>query len=135
MAILRSMINQIRSDNSYPGTQSKKNKSNENKEIIRRLRIQNKKQLEQLNLVKGKFKHLKSENSNLMIDFRQVSKYNNLLAAALGSCAVCWGEDRDCIYCFGKGSAGWRMKNKKLFKRYVFPGLEPVQLKRKKEIK
>jgi hypothetical protein len=45
------------------------------------------------------------------------------LAAALGACALCWGEARDCEECRGRGRPGWHEPEAALFERWVTPAL------------
>lgn len=46
------------------------------------------------------------------------------LAAALGACYLCWGEDSDCEFCGGAGRPGWSEPDAELFASYVAPALE-----------
>lgn len=46
------------------------------------------------------------------------------LAAALGACEACWGEDKRCPDCRGKGSAGYFEPDRALFDRYIMPALK-----------
>jgi hypothetical protein len=43
------------------------------------------------------------------------------LAAALGACATCWGEDPACAACHGRGVPGSMRPHKKFFDYYVAP--------------
>ena len=45
------------------------------------------------------------------------------LAAALGACARCWGEDASCRYCRGIGESGAFVPDPGLFERYVLPAV------------
>ena len=98
----------------------------EQKEIIRRLRIQNTKLQEQLTNIKNKIKQANSEKTKLTNIMNHTIELNHLLADALGSCSNCWGEDHDCPVCSGNGIAGWRKINKRLFNVYVLPALEKL---------
>jgi hypothetical protein len=44
-----------------------------------------------------------------------------LLAAALGACSDCWGEDPGCPDCGGEGAAGWMPPDPELYAEYVAP--------------
>lgn len=90
-------------------------------EIMRRFRIQNKKLLEQVALLKGQLKEASSNQKTIMEDIKQLMRINKELSAALGSCAECWGEDPECDQCKGLGSPGWKPSHQKHFSNYVAP--------------
>ena len=94
------------------------------KETIRRLRIQNKKLLEQVSKLKDKAKKMKAERIEMFAHYNQTMKLNNSLSSALGSCNICWGENPDCPACSGNGYPGWRTVNKRLFNIYILPSFE-----------
>ena len=94
------------------------------KETIRRLRIQNKKLLEQVSTLKERVKQMKAERVEMLVPYNQTMKLNNSLSSALGSCNLCWGENPDCPACSGNGYPGWRTVNKRLFNIYINPSLE-----------
>src|SRR5437764_7521963 len=50
-----------------------------------------------------------------------------VLAAAIGACPTCFGEDLLCDTCHGAGSPGSRMPQADEFNHYVRPALERVQ--------
>jgi hypothetical protein len=52
---------------------------------------------------------------------------NSVLAAALGACD-CWGEQADCSFCEGDGSAGWVRPDKQLFAKYVYPAVRTLPI-------
>jgi DNA repair exonuclease SbcCD ATPase subunit len=104
----------------------------EQKEIIRRLRIQNKKLLEQLATLKKKLKQSSEERAKITGKMNYTKKLNNSLSEALGSCNNCWGEDSNCTNCSGNGVPGWRKINKRLFNMYVLPALENLYSLNKK---
>ena len=115
---LRAMLNQVNAE--------KEKQTDVGKETIRRLRIQNKKLLEQVKLLKEQVKQVNAEKAQMSSGLNYLLKLNNSLAEALGSCASCWGEDAACNNCQGQGSPGWRQINKRFFNRYVLPGLEKL---------
>ena len=95
-------------------------------EIIRRLRIQNKKLLEQVASLREQLKNSRIDRSQAMEKQNYLMKLNTSLADALGSCNSCWGEDPQCTICSGEGYPGWRKINKRLFNLYVLPSLEKI---------
>src|SRR6476620_11177472 len=115
--LLRSLLNQIKIDDPHLRQvlekqlgeyQPERTRQENTKEIIRRLRIQNKKLLEQVANLKNQVKQDNEQSSNLRSGFRYLSKLSNDLSDALGSCQLCWGEDPDCAHCGGNGLPGWR---------------------------
>jgi len=105
----------------------RKHKQNDiSKETIRRLRIQNKKLLEQVSLLKDRQKQMKTDRTEVLSRQYQLIKLNNSLSGALGSCNICWGENQNCPSCSGNGYSGWRDVNKRLFNIYILPALEKI---------
>jgi hypothetical protein len=98
------------------------------KEAVRRLRIQNKKLLEQVARYKDELAELKEDKDRIALKEKQLRKWNVVLSDALGSCSSCWGEDANCPLCNGNGQPGWRSINKRLFNSYVLPCLEKMYL-------
>jgi hypothetical protein len=95
-------------------------------EELRRFRIQNKKLLEQMALLKDQLKKGREEHKAVIGYLDYFLKLNSTLASALGSCENCWGEDPSCDKCGGAGAAGWGPVNKRLFNIYVRPCLEKL---------
>ena len=52
---------------------------------------------------------------------------NDILAAAVGACHLCWGEDAGCRGCHGRGSPGARRPERVAFRRYITPALRRLQ--------
>jgi hypothetical protein len=92
---IRKLIEQL-SNKSYKG--------DEQKEIIRRLRIQNKKLIQQVALLKERLLTAKEDRLKVLNNVSHIKKLNASLAEALGSCSICWGEDPSCTSCKGKAS-------------------------------
>ena len=115
---LRAMLSQVNAE--------KDKQTDASKETVRRLRIQNKKLLEQVKLLKEQVKQVNVEKTQMSGSLNYLWKLNNSLSEALGSCANCWGEDAECTNCQGQGSPGWRQINKRFFNRFVLPGLEKL---------
>src|SRR5215213_5341013 len=128
--LLRAMLSQVKSDDPLIRQMIEQKTSEEDqkikhedagKETIRRLRIQNKKLLEQVRILKDQLKKTNEEKQQMSGSLHYLSKLNNSLAEALGSCSNCWGEDTECTTCQGNGSPGWRQINKRFFNRYILP--------------
>jgi hypothetical protein len=93
-------------------------------EMLRRFRIQNKKLMEQLAMFKQQAKEIRAENAQLVQYLDYFLKLNKSLAAALGACENCWGQEETCDLCHGEGAPGWKNANKRLFNIYVRPAVE-----------
>jgi len=132
--LLRGMLSQVKIDDPLIRQMVEQNSSNNGqkkqadagKETTRRLRIQNKKLLEQVKILKDQLKQANEEKHQMGASLNYLWKLNNSLAEALGSCSNCWGEDAECNNCHGQGSPGWRQINKRFFNRYILPGLEKL---------
>jgi hypothetical protein len=53
-----------------------------------------------------------------------------LLAEALGACGLCWGEDRECRACRGRGRPGYALPNDHLFEELVLPAVRVLRAQR-----
>jgi hypothetical protein len=135
IAVLQAMLSQIKFDDPrfrlFIEEEIKRNNKRQKpkgstREVVRRLKIQNKKLLEQVAFLKEQLKQIKSIKAQTLAQLGQVTKLNNSLSDALGSCQTCWGEDPDCKVCFGNGSPGWRNSNRRRFNIYVLPTLEKL---------
>lgn len=49
------------------------------------------------------------------------------LAAALGACAACWGEEEKCAECDGRGTSGSFVPDKEAFAEYVLPTIRRLR--------
>ena len=58
----------------------------------------------------------------------QLRRRLTLLAAALGACDQCWGEDASCPACDGTGRPGSSPPHAELFDRYVRPAALSLHL-------
>jgi len=133
MAFLQELLSQIRTDDAkvksfieqeINAKQSGGKQKGVTREVIRRLKIQNKKLLDQVALLKEEVKQTRSDRNEATGRLTDLMKLNKSLAEALGSCPACWGEDQKCANCAGNGSPGWRTINRRLFNIYILPALE-----------
>jgi hypothetical protein len=131
--LLQVMLNQIKIDDprlkklidrKLTADPKQENEQQIVKEIIRRLRIQNKKLLEQVVALRAQVKNSKKDKSHLLGKMERLVKLSNSLADAVGSCKQCWGENSRCPVCGGEGFPGWRKINKRLFNLYILPAIE-----------
>jgi len=53
-------------------------------------------------------------------------------AAAVGACALCWGEEPTCRACRGRGGPGRCLPDEQLFSEYVLPGVRLMHASRQR---
>lgn len=135
IAILKAMLGQLeRNDPAIAAVIRKelgksyeeKKQQDLNKEIIRRLRIQNNKLQERRDSLRELLKQVKINRNQLLNRLENLRKLNRSLSDALGSCRICWGEDVNCPHCKGNGVPGWRAINRPCYNKYVLAAIERV---------
>ena len=67
---------------------------------------------------------LKTQLESVQAEQRVLSERNDFLAAALGACCLCWGQDSRCRSCRGRGEPGFAIPDKDLFDQYVLPAVQ-----------
>ncbi len=70
---------------------------------------------------------LRKKIDNMRMELEDLRERNDTLAAALGACYLCWGEDRECPECNGKGRPGFFTPDTELFTEFVAPALNRSQ--------
>jgi hypothetical protein len=65
-------------------------------------------------------------NNALERELADLREANDTLASALGACSVCWGGNRDCASCGGRGRPGYALPDLALFKELVAPAVRRV---------
>jgi hypothetical protein len=84
---------------------------------------------------------LKTYATSLLSEVQALRDRADQLAAALGACCLCWGEDVSCRICRGRGAPGFALPDERLFEHYVLPavvllrGCKPRQRKDQAEVK
>lgn len=71
--------------------------------------------------------HESWETKQMRAELDELRERNELMAAALGACHVCWGTDRDCPECRGRGRPGAGRPDMELFKQIVAPAVRRVR--------
>jgi hypothetical protein len=64
--------------------------------------------------------------SPLQQELEDLREVNDTVAAALGACRFCWGGNRQCEECGGRGRAGSRVPDPDLFNEVVAPAVRRV---------
>jgi hypothetical protein len=78
------------------------------------------------------FQRLRHMVEDMFAELQVLRSRNDTLAAALGACNLCWGEDPQCGDCGGRGCPGFATPQPKLFAEIVLPAARNF-LKRKEE--
>ncbi len=68
-----------------------------------------------------------SDVDNLRAELQALRERSDTLAAALGACYLCWGDDPGCQVCAGRGSPGCLPINPDLFEEFIVPALRRVR--------
>ncbi|MCF2146264.1 hypothetical protein IQ276_007320 [Desmonostoc muscorum LEGE 12446] len=69
------------------------------------------------------FNHLRQTVNDMYAELEEMRARNDDLAAALGACYLCWGEDSRCKICGGNGHPGSFEIDKELFAEFVIPAV------------
>jgi hypothetical protein len=72
----------------------------------------------------GEEDHSADDWQRELTDLREA---NDTLASALGACPICWGGDRHCEVCRGRGRPGYRVPEPALFNELVVPAIHRVR--------
>lgn len=72
-------------------------------------------------------KRLLRKTKSLAVKLERQREISDTLAAALGACYLCWGDDLTCEQCLGQGNAGWREPDADLFLEYVAPAIRRMR--------
>jgi hypothetical protein len=73
---------------------------------------------------------LRAQAESMFAELQHLRDIISDLAAALGACPMCWGEDTDCRSCHGRGEAGFSAPDPELFLKYVVPAARMWRLLR-----
>jgi hypothetical protein len=64
---------------------------------------------------------------SLTLALNVLQQRNDLLAAALGACCSCWGQDPQCRLCRGRGRPGFAIPDEQLFREFVLPSIQMLR--------
>lgn len=78
-----------------------------------------------LHRLRGRFDAMQAE-------LEELRERQDLLAAALGACAECWGDDPACEVCGGTGAPGSFLPDPRLFRTLVSPACRAVRAGRER---
>lgn len=75
---------------------------------------------------------LRLRTEALCAEMKLLRERNDLLAAALGACCLCWGHDLSCRSCRGRGGPGFCIPDQELFEEYVVPAIHTFRAQKAK---
>lgn len=67
---------------------------------------------------------LRARVQEMRDELRILRRRNEVLAAALGACELCWGDDPECEECRGHGRPGWEEPDRALYRELISPVAE-----------
>jgi hypothetical protein len=75
---------------------------------------------------------LREDLRKLSAELKVLRDRNDLLAAALGACCLCWGQDPDCRFCRGRGRPGFAAPDEAHIGEFVLPAIHMLRVQRAK---
>jgi hypothetical protein len=66
-------------------------------------------------------------NAGERAELEDLRRRNEIFAAAVGACEVCWGDDPACPICGGEGRPGWAEPSRGLFAEVAGPALRRLR--------
>src|SRR5271156_3635946 len=78
------------------------------------------------------FHDLQRRADLMCAEMKLLRERNDLLAAALGACCLCWGQDLSCRSCRGRGGPGFCIPDEELFEEYVVPAIHTFRAQKAK---
>jgi hypothetical protein len=70
---------------------------------------------------------LRGNVNDMYSELQILRERNDALAAALGACHLCWGDDLECPVCRGRGLPGYFLPDSEMFLEYVAPASRTLQ--------
>ena len=89
----------------------------------------NVKYLEQIRQLEHKLATAKKAYIQLRENLDAAFDFQEDMALALGACPDCWGQDKRCQNCAGKGKSGFFEPDEALYDQYVRPATEKTKTK------
>jgi hypothetical protein len=80
-----------------------------------------------LSNLQARFEHLREVARRMDVELRALRRRNTHLAAALGACPHCWGENPDCNTCAGEGLPGSAPPHRGHWQHYLGAFVAPPQ--------
>jgi hypothetical protein len=68
----------------------------------------------------------------MFAEIKLLRERNDALAAAVGACCLCWGQNLECRSCRGRGGPGFCMPDESLFEEFVLPAIQTLRAQKAK---
>jgi hypothetical protein len=75
---------------------------------------------------------LRENMKGMLAELELLRERNDALAAAVGACCLCWGQNLECRSCRGRGGPGFCMPDEPLFEEFVLPAVRTLRAQRAK---
>jgi hypothetical protein len=75
---------------------------------------------------------LRQDVQSMSAELKVLRERNDLLAATLGACCLCWGQDAECRFCRGRGRPGFAMPDEAHLGEFVLPAIQMLRAQRAK---
>jgi|SRR5215472_6926625 len=75
---------------------------------------------------------LREKMNALLTELEVLRQRNDTLAAAVGACCLCWGQNIDCRSCRGRGRPGFCIPDESLFEEFVLPAIRTLRAQKAK---
>jgi hypothetical protein len=75
---------------------------------------------------------LREKMDGLLAEIESLQQRNDMFAAAVGACCLCWGQKIDCRSCRGRGGPGFCIPDESLFEEFVLPAVRTLRAQRAK---
>jgi len=75
---------------------------------------------------------LRQYMKGMFAEIKLLRERNDALAAAVGACCLCWGQNLECRSCRGRGGPGFCMPDESLFEEFVLPAIQTLRAQKAK---
>lgn len=80
-----------------------------------------------LDRLRARFERMQQQIEEMQWQLEEMETQNDTLAAALGACYLCWGQDAHCPVCRGNGKPGSTPPDLSLFRHWILPAIRAAQ--------
>lgn len=75
---------------------------------------------------------LRERVEGMLAEIKALRDRNDVFAAAVGACCLCWGQDLECRSCRGRGGPGFCIPDEGFFEEFVLPAIQTLRVQRTK---
>ncbi|MGG6270335.1 hypothetical protein ACQ4M3_36370 [Leptolyngbya sp. AN03gr2] len=85
--------------------------------------------------LRARFERMQRTIEEMQWQLEELETQNDQLAAALGACYLCWGQDADCPECRGRGKPGSILPERSMFRKWILPAVRTAQTAAQQRLK